>query len=168
MALTMAEYKIVGPTSIRIRGMQPTDISGLHSILKNEGCVDSENKFTDAEKAIALDNIQTRLAHQNRTDKQPSADILLCVSKNCYLLADAKFRQENVKNKNLSPSELRKKLEGSKSIVLSDDIVFANRFYVLFTSKFLTATRRRWLKQQFTGSPLFRFMNAVEFGELFE
>ena len=164
----MAEYKLANPTAICIRGFQPSDIRGIHSVLKVEGCVDRENKFTDAEKAIVLDDIQTRLAHQNHTDKQPSADILLCVDKNKYLLADAKFRQENVKNKNLSPSELRKKLEGSKSIVLSDDIVFANRFYVLFTSKFLTATRRRWLKQQFTGSPLFRFLNAVEFGELFE
>lgn len=164
----MADYKLANPTAIRIRGFQPSDIRGLHTVLKVEGCVESENKFTDAEKAIVLDDIQTRLAHQNHSDKQPSADILLCVDKNKYLLADAKFRQENVKNKNLSPSELRKKLEGSKSIVISDDIVFANRFYVLFTSKFLTDTHRRWLKQQFTGSPLFRFVNAVEFWKLFE
>lgn len=164
----MAEYKLVSPTSIRIRGMQPADIRGLHSILKNEGCVDSENKFTDNDKAIALDDVQTRLAHQNHTDKLPSADILVCIAKNKYLLADAKFRQENDRNKNLAVSELQKKLEASRSLVMTDEIAFANSFYVLFTCKFLTETRLRRLKQQFINSPRFRFVNAIEFRDLFE
>lgn len=163
----MAEYRIVPPTSIRIRGMQQaTDIRGLHTLFKNEGCIESENKFSDEEKAIALDNIQTRLAQKDHTNKQASADMLLCIANNKYLLADAKFRQENVKN--ISPTELRLKLEGSKSIVLSDDITFVNAFYVLFRNNILTASQQRWLKQKFDGSPTFRFVNAQDFRYLFE
>ena len=112
----MAEYRIVSPTSIRIRGMQQaTDIRGIHTLFKNEGCIESENKFSDEDKAIALDDIQTRLAQKNHTNKQSSADMLLCITNNKYLLADAKFRQENVKN--ISPTELRQKYDGSISIV---------------------------------------------------
>ena len=163
----MAEYRIVSPTSIRIRDLQQaTDIRGLHTLFKNEGCIESENKFSDEEKAIALDDIQTRLAKKNHTNKQASADMLLCIANNKYLLADAKFRQENVKN--ISPTELRQKYDGSISIVLSDDITFANAFYVLFKSRILKDSQRRLLKQKFAGSPKFRFVNAIEFKALFE
>ena len=65
----MAEYKLISPATIHIKGMQPADIRGLHSLLKQEGCIDSENLFSDREKAIALDGIQNRLAQRNRTDK---------------------------------------------------------------------------------------------------
>ena len=46
------------------------------TLLKKEGSIDSENKFSDGQKAIALDEVQTRIAQQNKTDKQASADML--------------------------------------------------------------------------------------------
>lgn len=46
------------------------------TLLKKEGSIDSENKFSDEQKAIALDKVQTRIARQNKTDKQASADVL--------------------------------------------------------------------------------------------
>ena len=46
------------------------------TLLKKEGCIDSENKFSDEQKAIALDDVQTRIAQQNKTEKQASADVL--------------------------------------------------------------------------------------------
>ena len=46
------------------------------TLLKKEGSIDSENKFSDEQKAIALDDVQTRIAQQNKTDKQASADVL--------------------------------------------------------------------------------------------
>ena len=106
--------------NIHIEGLQPIDIKSLRTIFKNEGCIDSENLFTDKEKAIALDDVQTRLSKQNHTDKKASADILICVEKNKYLLTDAKFRVKNINN--ISPSELREKLNGSKNIVQGDKI----------------------------------------------
>ena len=162
----MAEYKLISPATIHIKGMQPADIRGLHSLLKQEGCIDSENLFSDREKAIALDGIQNRLAQRNRTDKQASADMLICVAKDKYILADAKFRQENLKN--ISLSELESKLMCSKSIVESYEYMFANAFYVLFKERALKPTQRDMLKRKFSIKPHYRFMNASQFYALFE
>ncbi len=160
------KYKIDNPTNIRINGLLPADIKGLRTIFKNEGCIDSENKFTDNDKAIALDDVQTHLSQKNHAQKKSSADILICVVKNKYLLADAKFRQEKVEN--LDNKELNNKLNDSKSLIQSDDFQFMNAFYVLFKEKILTDTARRKLKQMFKNSPLYRFINAREFRDLFE
>ena len=100
----MAEYTVIDPKGIRIKSLLLSDIQGMHTLLKKEGCIDSENKFTDEQKAIALDEVQTRIAQQNKTDKQASADVLLCITGNKYLLADAKFNSTSVKN--ISPTEL--------------------------------------------------------------
>lgn len=164
--LTMAEYKITNPSVIHIKGMASSDICGLHTLLKQEGCINSENLFSDSEKAVALDGIQKRLAQRNHTDKQASADMLICVTNGRYLLADAKFRQENVKN--ISMSELNSKLVCSKSIVESYDYIFANAFYVLFKNRTLSPVQRDLLKRKFSGRPQFRFVNAKQFYELFE
>ena len=99
----MAEYKIVDPSAIHVKGMASTDICGLHALLKQEGCIDSENLFSDREKAIALDGIQERLAQRSHTDKQASADMLICIANGRYVLADAKFRQENVSTGGQTP-----------------------------------------------------------------
>jgi hypothetical protein len=77
----MAEYTITDPKDIRIKSLLLSDIQGMHTLLKKEGCIDSENKFSDGQKAIALD-----------------ADVLLCVTGNKYLLADAKFNSTSVSN----------------------------------------------------------------------
>lgn len=160
------KYKIDNKPEIRINGLLPADIKGLRTILKNEGCIDSENKFTDKEKAIALDDVQEHLSQKNSNNKKSSADILICVVKNKYLLADAKFNQKNVEN--LDDKELKKKLNDSKSLIQSDDFQFMNAFYVLFKEKILTNTACRKLKQMFKNSPLYRFLNAREFRDLFE
>ena len=134
----MAEYKIVNPSAIHVKGMTPTNICGLHALLKQEGCVDSENLFSDREKAIALDGIQERLAKRNHTDKQASADML------------------------------ESKLVCSKSIVESYDYTFANAFYVLFKKRILKPTQYDMLKRKFISRPQYRFMNALQFYEMFE
>ena len=162
----MADYTITSPKDIRIKSLLLSDIQGLHTLLKKEGCIDSENQFTDEQKAIALDEIQTQIARQNKTDKQASADMLLCVTGNKYLLADAKFNSTNVKN--ISSTELRSKLSCSKSLVLSDDYTYANAFYLLFKQSVLTPTQYNRLKRQFAGKPQFRFMNAIECRKLFD
>ena len=149
----MAEYTITDPKGIRIKSLLLSDIQGMHTLLKKEGCIDSENKFSDEQKAIALDDVQTRIAQQNKTDKQASADVLLCITGNKYLLADAKFNCTNVKN--ISPTD-------------SDDYTYTNVFYVLFKQSVLTPTQYNRLKRQFSGKPQFRFVNAVEFWKLFE
>ena len=151
----MAEYTITDPKGIRIKSLLLSDIQGMHTLLKKEGCIDSENKFSDEQKAIALDEVQTRIAQQNKTDKQASADVLLCITGNKYLLADAKFK-------------LKSKLNSSKSLVLSDDYTYANVFYVLFKQSVLTPTQYNRLKRQFAGKPQFRFMNAIDFWKLFD
>ena len=161
----MAEYTITDPKGIRIKSLLSSDIQGMHTLLKKEGCINSENKFSDEQKAIALDDVQTRIAQQNKTDKQASADVLLCISGNKFLLADAKFNSISVKN--ISPT-LKSKLNSSKSLVLSDDYTYANVFYVLFKQSVLTPTQYNRLKRQFAGKPQFRFMNAIDFWKLFD
>ena len=66
----MAEYTITDPKGIRIKSLLLSDIQGMHTLLKKEGCIDSENKFSDEQKAIALDEVQTRIAQQNKTDTE--------------------------------------------------------------------------------------------------
>ena len=146
--------------------MMSSDIRGLYPLFKQEGRIESENKFSDNEKAIFLDDIQTRLAQKNRTDKQASADLLLCIDKNKYLLIDAKFKSKSIKN--IDPKELSKKLTGSMSLVSSDDFYFGKAFYVLFKSQAITPSQQNRLKREFQNKPQFRFMNALQFRELFE
>ena len=50
----MAEYTVIDPKGIRIKSLLLSDIQGIHTLLKKEGCIDSENKFSDEQKAIAL------------------------------------------------------------------------------------------------------------------
>ena len=66
----------LNPNDIRIKSLLLSDIQGMHTLLKKEGCLDSENKFTDEQKAIALDEVQTRIAQQNKTDKQDSVPLI--------------------------------------------------------------------------------------------
>ena len=107
----MAEYTITDPKDIRIKSLLLSDIQGMHTLLKKEGCIDSEN---------------------------------------------------------ISPTELKSKLNSSKSLVLSDDYNYANVFYVLFKQSVLTPTQYNRLKRQFAGKPQFRFVNAIEFWKLFD
>ena len=166
MELTKVKHKIISPSAIQLKGMMAADIRGLYSLFKKEGCIESENKFTDEEKAISLDDIQTRLAQKNKTDKQASADMFLCIDKNKYLLIDAKFKSKSIKN--IDPKELSKKLTGSMSLVSSDDFYFGKAFYVLFKSQVITPSQQNRLKREFQNKPQFRFMNALQFRELFE
>ena len=136
---------------------------GIIAVVKKGS--NSEIDYND-EFVLALDGIQDRLAQRNHSNKQASADMLICVAKDKYILADAKFRQENVRN--ISPSELESKLVSSKSIVESYDYMFANAFYVLFKKRTLKPTQKALLKRKFSGSPQYRFMNASQFYELFE
>lgn len=103
----MAEYTIKNPNAIRIKSLLLSDIQGMHTLLKKEGCI-------------------------------------------------------------ISPTELKSKLNSSKSLVLSDDYTYANAFYVLFKQSVLTPTQYNRLKRQFEGKPQFRFMNAIEFWKLFD
>ena len=83
----MAEYKLISPVAIHIKGLQPADIRGLHALLKQEGCIDSENPFSDREKAIALDESKTD-SHNETTPTNKRQPICLSVSPktNIYLL----------------------------------------------------------------------------------
>ena len=166
MELITAKYKIESPANIQLKEMVTADIRGLYSLFIQEGCIDSENKFTDEEKSIFLDAIQTRIATKNKTDKRASADMLICVDKNKYLLVDAKFNSKSVKN--IDPKELTDKLVGSKSLVLSDNYCFGNAFYVLFKSQVINPSQQNRLKREFQNKPQFRFMNALQFRDLFD
>ena len=71
----MAEYKLISPAAIHIKGMQPTDIRGLHSLLKQEGCIDSENLFSDKEKdPLICQNDKLFLKPSGRSDNCKRSD----------------------------------------------------------------------------------------------
>ena len=48
----MAEYTIKNPNAIRIKSLLLSDIQGMHTLLKKEGCIDSENKFSDVKQSV--------------------------------------------------------------------------------------------------------------------
>lgn len=166
MAQTMTKYTIVSPAGIRIKGIQAGNIIGLHSLLKREGCAESENLFTDEPKAVALDDVQIHRAKVNKTSIEPSTDILLCIYNNKIFLAEAKFRVENVKN--ISKREIDIKIAGSSALVEDENFHIMPSFYLLFSSTVLTQSRINELKRIFLSSPKYQFMTAMEFYELFE
>lgn len=166
MEQTTTKYTIISPKGVRIKGVQEVDIIGLHSALKQEGCRESENSFTDEQKVVALDNIQMRLAHNNKTDSKKSMDILICVSSKKILLADAKFRVGNVQH--ISKREIDDKITESRNLVEDENYQILPTYYLLFSSAILTPARKNELKKIFLSSPKYQFQTAVEFHNLFE
>lgn len=166
MELTTTKYTIISPVGVCIEGLQAGNIVGLHSLLKKEGCVESENLFTDEQKAVALDDVQIHRAKVNKTCVEPSTDILLCVYKNKIFLAEAKFKVENVKN--ISKGEIDDKIIGSRNIVQDENFHIVPSCYLLFSSAVLTQARINELKRIFLSSPKYQFMTAIEFYNLFE
>ena len=61
---TMAEYTITNPNDIRIKSLLLSDIQGMHTLLKKEGCIDSENKFTDVKQSVLTPTQYNRLKRQ--------------------------------------------------------------------------------------------------------
>lgn len=167
MEKTTVKYTIINPAKIRIKGMEAADIQGLRTILKNEGCVDSENMFSDKEKSVTLDKVQERLAKKNKTNKKASADVLVCIAKNKYLLAEAKFEVKNVKN--IKTSEIQDKFKESKNIILSDDFTFEKEaFYILFKKNVLTDSALNCLRRMFLNTTKYSFITAIDFYNLFD
>lgn len=170
MEQTTTKYTIVSPEGVRIKGLQTGNIIGLHTLLKREGCADSENLFSDEQKAVALDDVQIHLAKANKTDIKASTDILLCIYKNKIFLAEAKFRVENVKN--VSKREIEDKIADSRDLIEDDNFHVAPPLYLLFSSSVLSPTRKQTrineLKQKFLSSPKYQFMTVAEFYNLFD
>lgn len=166
MEQTTTKYTIVSPKGVRIKGVQDVDIVGLHSAFKQEGCRESGNLFTDKQKIVTLDNIQTRLAHNNKTDPKKSMDILICVASKKILLVDAKFRVENVQQ--ISKRAIDNKVMESRNLVEDENYQIIQTYYLLFSSATLTQAHKNRLEKQFSASPNYQFQTATEFYNLFE
>lgn len=54
----MAKFKIGNYQGIKIDCWTAKDLVGLHHLMKQEGCPNSENLFSDTDKAIELDDVQ--------------------------------------------------------------------------------------------------------------
>lgn len=165
MEQTTTKYTIISPKGVRIKGVQEVDIIGLHSALKQEGCRESENSFTDEQKVVTLDNIQMRLAHSNRTSPRHSMDMLICIAPQKILLTDAKFGVKNVRN--VSRSEIEDKITESRNLVEDENYHIIQTYYLLFSSAILTPARKNELKKIFLSSPKYQFQTAIEFHNLF-
>ena len=60
----MAEYTITDPKGIRIKSLLLSDIQGMHTLLKKEGCIDNENKFSDVKQSVLTPTQYNRLKRQ--------------------------------------------------------------------------------------------------------
>lgn len=60
----MAEYTITDSKGIRIKSLLLSDIQGMHTLLKKEGSIDSENKFTDVKQSVLTPTQYNRLKRQ--------------------------------------------------------------------------------------------------------
>lgn len=58
----MAKFKISNYQGIKIDCWTAKDLVGLHHLMKQEGCPNSENLFSDTDKAIELDDVQRRIS----------------------------------------------------------------------------------------------------------
>lgn len=161
----MAKFKISNYQGIKIDCWTAKDLVGLHHLMKQEGCPNSENLFSDTDKAIELDDVQRRISQKHHADKKSSADMLLHVNDKRLLLADAKFRLSNTRN--LDSKEIAKKVSESKAMATSN-YSFDNSFYVLLTKKAATPSNLNRLRRNVGNNPNYQFMDAVEFHKLFE
>lgn len=161
----MATYKISNYQGVRIECWTPKHLVGLNKLLRQEGCPNSENVFTDKDMAIELDDVQRMISQKHHTDKKASADILLHVNGNKLLLADAKFRVTNIKN--LDAKELSKKITESKALVKTD-YSFLPNFYILMKKQALSPTHLNAVRRMFSNKPNYRVMDTINFHALFE
>jgi len=60
----MAKFKISNYQGIKIDCWTAKDLVGLHHLMKQEGCPNSENLFSDTDKAIELDDVQRRISQK--------------------------------------------------------------------------------------------------------
>lgn len=161
----MATYKISNYQVIQMECWTPKDLVGLHGLLKQEGCPNSENLFSDKDKAIELDDVQRKISQRHHTDKKASADILIHVNNNKLLLADAKYRVTNIRN--LDPKELNKKISESKAMVKSD-YSFLPVFYILMKKQALSPSKLNAVRRMFSNKPNYQVVDTVAFHALFE
>ena len=163
----MTKYTLVPPEGIYINGTQPSDIVGLHTLLQREGCVKSENLFTDEQKVVALDNIQKRIAQINQTNRKHSMDILLCVAPKKMILADAKFNAKSINN--IKKADIDDKMRESRDMLSFDNYTLDyNKCYILFNNIILQPSQKNKLTRLFGERPKYQFKTAVEFYNLFE
>lgn len=168
MQKIMGNFKIGAYNGIKIDCWSRQQLVGLRHLLQQEGCLASENKFGDDDKAIELDEVQRRISQKYHCDKKSSADILLHILENHrekLLLADAKFRVSNINN--LDAREIDKKIKESKALVQSD-IPFSAKFYVLLKSQAVSASKLSAIRRKFKNNPNMMFMDAISFYGLFE
>ena len=66
----MAKFKIGNYQGIKIDCWTAKDLVGLHHLMKQEGCPNSENLFSDTDKAIELDDVQRRISQKHHADKK--------------------------------------------------------------------------------------------------
>lgn len=164
----MENFKIGKYGGIKIDCWTPQQLTGLHHLLQQEGCPASENKFSDTDKAVELDEVQRRISQKYHCDKKSSADILLHVlisRREKLLLSDAKFRVSNINN--LDSKEIDKKVKESKAIVHSD-IPFCTKFYILLKSQAVSASKLSAIRRKFGNNPNLEFLDAISFHRLFE
>ena len=168
MQAIMESFKIGEYGGINIDCWSRQQLVSLRHLLQQEGCLVSENKFKDDDKAIELDDVQKRISQKYHCDKKSSADILLHVlsgNREKLLLADAKFRVSNINN--LDAREIDKKAKASRAIVLSD-IPFCSKFYILLKSQAVSASKLNAIRRKFRNNPNMEFMDAISFHRLFE
>lgn len=161
----MATYRIGNYQGINIECWTTKDLVGLHNLLKQEGCPNSENVFSDNDKAIELDDVQRKISQKHHTSKKASADIMLHINNNKLLLADAKYRVNNIRN--LDSKELNKKILESKALVQSD-YSFLPSFYILMKSQALTQANLNAVRRMFSNKPNYQVMDTIAFYALFE
>lgn len=157
-------YKIGNYQGVSIECWSVKDLVGMHYLLAKEDCPKAENIFTDADKAVELDEVQKRISKKRHTNKMSSADILLHVNHNKLLLCDAKFNLKKLEN--LDRKEIAKKINDSKAIIVSD-YSYIQYFYLLVPKKLTDPLHFSLLKRMVAQNPNWKIVNAEQFKNLF-
>ena len=167
MEKIIKNYRITDPRRIRVKHCLPSDIIGMYDLFSQEGCNKSENKFSNEQEGVYLDGIQERIARLYKTDKQASADFLICVNDNKIIMAEAKFRAKKVEN--LELSSLKLKFEGSRALIYDlGGFSIENKLFVVYLKKLLTPSKANKLSVLLGKRPRCQFVTAEQFYELFE
>ena len=166
MAQITTKYQFEEPSLDLVKHGQLSDIRGIRTLFQDEECPNSENKFTDIDKGIYLDSIQTRISQRKGVKEKSSMDFALCIINHKVILVDAKFKVKSVDN--IGKKDIDEKIKDSRDILCLVDYSLLNKYYILFRNSVLNHAQKNKIQRQFLMSPSYVFMTASEFYDLFE
>ncbi len=150
------------PISIRF----PQSLIGMNPMITKEG--ERCNLFDENWRVLDMDDVETRLASQQRRSKTSTTDFAMGIkisNSTKFLLVECRFRYGNEGVKRLTEGELTAKVNGSIGI-LSQDPPIHSDVYFLFSNSEIQQARNKMARLS-AGRKKYLAKTTTEFKDCF-